>query len=145
MTGICERGHDDDCRVVPSGDMEELKPVAWHCVSKNYPDLNSLVMDADNAPNPERFTETPLYPPEALEAAFRLALEVAAGVATSDWETLKLHIHNGAIKWCGTKERETDGDDIAYFKHNWDAPGLLKFVIAAAILAIDPAQHLGRE
>ena len=60
--------------------------------------------------------------------AGRLAgMEQAAVIAASDWESLKPHIHNGAIAWCGTKDRETDGDDIAYFKANWDAPGLLKF------------------
>ena len=48
--------------------LDGVEPYAWHCVSKKYPDLDSLVMDAANSPSPE-FNETPLYSLDALKEA----------------------------------------------------------------------------
>ena len=109
MTGICERGHDDDCRVVPSG---ELKPVAWRYVHHDYAGrkVSRYGSHAERVNGRDPIETHPLYGPEALEAAFRLGLEAAADIAK-------------AIDSGRGNEKE----------------------IATAILAIDPAQHLGRE
>ena len=50
--------------------LDGVEPYAWHCVSKKYPDLDSLVMDAANSPSPE-FNETPLYSLDALKEAVK--------------------------------------------------------------------------
>ena len=122
MIGICERGHDDDCRVVP---MSELKPVALMHEHDDEPtefELYNYGAGSLTTYDKEAgWTETPLYGPEALEAAFRLALEAAAGVCR---RYVTPHGRAGSAP---------DACEGAVQK------------VGKAILAIDPAQHLGRE
>lgn len=48
---------------------------------------------------------------------------------TTSGEPTRAQIDRAAILWCGDKERETDIDDIRYFRSNWRSlPGLRVYV-----------------